>query len=174
MYRTVHAIIQTERIEERDLVAMGMLQSLGIERGKPFESSAEMVPMFNAAAKETQDHMRQTYLFGNAIYYPGTQWRTTFRPGMYETRYTWLYPALTDFDNRGYPTTDYEDGVAHGGGRPTGCPAGSRQAGIRSPHHREYGAADEQGCGRSSARGVDPVVAIAARMGERRSSGPAG
>jgi len=54
MYRTLHAIIQTERIEERDLVAMGMLQSLGIERGKPFAPSAEMVSMFNAATKETQ------------------------------------------------------------------------------------------------------------------------
>jgi energy-coupling factor transporter ATP-binding protein EcfA2 len=34
--------------------------------------------------------------------------------------------------------------------------------------------ADEQGCGRSGARGVDPGVAFAAWMGERRSSGPPG
>jgi hypothetical protein len=45
-------MIQTERIEERDLVAMGMLRSLGIEKGKPFAPSDKMVAMFDAAAKE--------------------------------------------------------------------------------------------------------------------------
>ena len=71
MYRTLHAMIQTERTEERDLVAMGMLQSLGIEKGKPFAPSAEMVAMLDAAAKETQEHMGQGYLFdlaGSALH----------------------------------------------------------------------------------------------------------
>jgi len=101
MYRTLDAIIQTERIEERNLIAMSMFQSLGIERGKPFAPSAGMVAMLNAAAKETQDHMRQSFLFDAANWYPGTQWRTPFAPGIYETRYTFLYPGTTDFDNRG-------------------------------------------------------------------------
>ena len=79
MYRTLHAMLQTERTEERDLVAMDMLQSLGIEKGKPFAPSAEMVAMLDAAAKETQGHMRQGYLFDLASYYPGTQWRMALR-----------------------------------------------------------------------------------------------
>jgi hypothetical protein len=101
MYRTLYAIIQTERIEERDLVMTGMLQSLGIEKGKPFAPSAEMVAMLDAAAKETQEHMRQQYLFGAANYYPGTQWRMAFPPGVYETRYTGIYPGSIDLDRRG-------------------------------------------------------------------------
>jgi hypothetical protein len=101
MYRSLHAMIQTERIEERDLVAMGMLHSLGIEKGKPFAPSAGMVAMFDAAAKETQDYLRQEYLFGTAqIYYPGTQWRTSATPGLSETRFTFLYPGYIDIDNR--------------------------------------------------------------------------
>jgi hypothetical protein len=51
-------MIQTERIEERDLVAMGMLRSLGIEKGKPFAPSDKMVAMFDAAAKEYSTHCR--------------------------------------------------------------------------------------------------------------------
>lgn len=101
MYRTLHAIIQTERIEERDLLMMGMLQSLGIEKGKRFGPSAKMVAMLDAAAKETQDYMRQAYLFDLAIWYPGTQWRIPFTPGLLETRFTWLYPGFIDLDNRG-------------------------------------------------------------------------
>jgi hypothetical protein len=93
MYRTLHAMIQTERIEERDLVAMGMLQSLGIEKGKPFAPSDKMVAMFDAAAKETQDYLRQGYLLDVPIYYPGTQWRVALAPGVFETRFTWLYPG---------------------------------------------------------------------------------
>jgi hypothetical protein len=102
MYRTLHAIIQTERIEERDLVATGMLQTLGIEKGKPFEPSAEMVAMLESAAKETQAWMRQAYLFDLKPYYPGTQWRFAFTPGVYETRYTGIYPGSVDVDARGY------------------------------------------------------------------------
>jgi hypothetical protein len=101
MYRTLHAIIQTERIEEHDLVMMGMLRSLGIEKGKPFAPSAETVAMFDAAAKETQDYLRRAYLHDVAIYYPGTQWRFAFTPSLPETRYQWILPGILDFDNRG-------------------------------------------------------------------------
>ena len=101
MYRTLHAMIQTERTEERDLVAMGMLQSLGIEKGKPFTPSDKMVAMFDAAAKETQAYLRKGYLIDTPIYYPGTQWRVALSPGMLETRFTWVYPGYVDIDNRG-------------------------------------------------------------------------
>jgi hypothetical protein len=60
-----------------------------------------MVAMLDAAAKETQEHMRQQYLFGAANYYPGTQWRMAFPPGVYETRYTGIYPGSIDLDRRG-------------------------------------------------------------------------
>jgi hypothetical protein len=103
MYRTLHAMIQTERIEERDLVAMGMLQSLGIEKGKPFAPSDKMVAMFDAAAKETQDYLRQAYLFDDSrIYYPGTQWRATATQGITETRFTFVYPGFVDTLNRAF------------------------------------------------------------------------
>jgi hypothetical protein len=101
MYRELDAMIQIERIEERDLVAMGMLQSLGIEKGKPFAPSDKMVAMFAAAAKETQDFLRQGYLFDDSrIYYPGTQWRVAATPGLVETRFTFLYPGFVDTVNR--------------------------------------------------------------------------
>jgi hypothetical protein len=100
MYRTLDAMIQTERIEERDLVAMGMLQSLGIEKGKPFAPSDKRVAMFDAAAKETQDYLRQSYLFELQTYYPGTQWRIAATQGLVETRFTFLYPGFVDTVNR--------------------------------------------------------------------------
>jgi hypothetical protein len=101
MYCTLDAMIQNERIEERDLVAMGMLHSLGIEKGKPFAPSDKMVAMFNAATKEMQDYLRQIYLVDNPLYYPGTQWRVALSPGVFETRFTWIYPGFVDPDHRG-------------------------------------------------------------------------
>jgi hypothetical protein len=118
MYRTLHAMIQTERVEERDLVAMGLLQSLGIEKGRPFAPSAELVAMFDAAAKETQDYLRRCFLSDQAIYYPGTQWRLAFPPGMYETRYTWIYPGLVDVDYRA-PIYNFAWGSAERVGKAT-------------------------------------------------------
>jgi hypothetical protein len=100
MYRELDAMIQTERIEERDLVEMGMLRSLGIEKGKPFAPSERMVAMFDAAAKETQDYLRQGYLFELPIYYPGTQWRIAATQGLVDTRFTFLYPGFVDTVNR--------------------------------------------------------------------------
>jgi hypothetical protein len=101
MYRTLDAMIQNERIEERDLVPMGIFRSIGIEKGKPFAPSDKMVAMFNAATKETQDYLRQGYLVDTPIYYPGTQWRVAFTPGVFETRFTWIYPGFVDLDHRG-------------------------------------------------------------------------
>jgi hypothetical protein len=57
--------------------------------------------MFDAAAKETQDYLRQGYLIDLPIYYPGTQWRVALPPGVLETRFTWVYPGYVDTDNRG-------------------------------------------------------------------------
>jgi hypothetical protein len=99
MYRTLDAMIQIERVEERDLVAMGMLRSLGIEKGKPFAPNDKMIAMFDAVAKETQHYLQQTF-FDLPIYYPGTQWRQPLAAAVKETRYTFLYPGLIDIDTR--------------------------------------------------------------------------
>src|SRR2546426_4825655 len=69
------------------------------------ESRSRRAPRWSRCStrprRRRRAYMRQSFLFDAANYYPGTQWRTTFAPGMVETRYTWLYPGLTDFDNRG-------------------------------------------------------------------------
>ena len=80
-----------------------MLQSLGIEKGKPFTPNDKIVVMFDAAAKETQNYLRKGYLLDTPIYYPGTQWRVALAPGVLETRYTWLYPGYVDTDKSGIP-----------------------------------------------------------------------
>jgi len=53
----IHAIFSVEPVQERDKVMMGMLATIGIEPGKPFNPSDRMKEIFDMAAKDAYDYM---------------------------------------------------------------------------------------------------------------------
>ncbi|TLX78248.1 DUF1254 domain-containing protein [Labilibacter sediminis] len=53
----IHAIFSVEPVLERDKVMMGMLATIGIEPGKPFNPSERMKEIFDMAAKDAYDYM---------------------------------------------------------------------------------------------------------------------
>lgn len=53
----IHAIFSVEPVLERDKVMMGMLASIGIEKGKPFNPTPRMKEIFDMAAKDAYAYM---------------------------------------------------------------------------------------------------------------------
>ena len=102
LYDSLHEILQDEYLEEKDKVMLGMLKSLGIERGKPFKPSTEQRGMLKNAAKDSHDYMLDMY--HNVLlppYYEGKHWTNLVNRSVPETGFTLVYPDYVDVDNRG-------------------------------------------------------------------------
>ena len=56
------AIVSVENVDARDKVMMGMLPSLGIEKGRPFEPSDEMRTVMRQAVVDAYHYMMQRFL----------------------------------------------------------------------------------------------------------------
>lgn len=76
-FRELAAMVNEEPVRERDKVMMGMLASIGIERGKKFEPDAKTQQALDAALVDAKRIM-QRYLEtpGRALapWWPGSQW----------------------------------------------------------------------------------------------------
>lgn len=69
------ATINEEPVLERDLAMMGILSSIGIEKGKPFNPDARTQEILELAIKDAYDYMQDLFVkkaFSNFI--EGTQW----------------------------------------------------------------------------------------------------
>lgn len=79
-FRELAAMVNEEPVRERDKVMMGMLASIGIERGKPFQPDAKMQKALDAAMIAARRIMQQ-YFETRALtaWWPGSHW-TAFSP----------------------------------------------------------------------------------------------
>lgn len=86
-YKSLARMVHEEPVQPRDLVAMGALRSIGIERDKPFKSDAALREILNGAILEARSgFIRSNYAL--PPFYEGKQWaipvgdfghRTVFR-----------------------------------------------------------------------------------------------
>jgi hypothetical protein len=74
-FRELAAMINEEPVRERDKVMMGMLASIGIERGKPFQPDAKMQKTLDAALVDAR-RILQNYFENTALapWWPGSHW----------------------------------------------------------------------------------------------------
>ena len=78
-WRALHAIYQTEIVDERDRFYMAMLRQLGIEKGHPFEPDQRLTEILTqgAAAGELMAQANAfAKRFEGAQYWPDRQWDT--------------------------------------------------------------------------------------------------
>jgi hypothetical protein len=76
-FENLAKFINDEPIRERDKVMIGMLSTLGIEKGKPFKPDAETTKALNAAVKDAYRIMQNGWVTpGEALtaWWPGRQW----------------------------------------------------------------------------------------------------
>jgi len=102
VFRRIHALLQEERFEDRDLSMMGLLAQLGIKKGEAFTPSAETQAVFDQAGPDALQYMVEQYhRYLNPMMYEGKKWSTLTPPGVIETEFTYEFPTYYDYHARG-------------------------------------------------------------------------
>ena len=85
-FEAMHELVQEEPNEASDPETLGLLQSIGIEKGKPFEPDARMKKALTEAAYVGNATARAIVFEGRdpVALYPGSAWETTFYGGSYQ------------------------------------------------------------------------------------------
>jgi hypothetical protein len=133
-FRDLHEIISVEPARPRDKVMMGMLASIGLEKGKPFNPSPKMKEIMTRAAVDAyfymQDRFEQAQM--KILYWPDRHWSSFFLPDP-TGGFGWETDTALFYDNRSdtyhpacylpktwpaRPATFYMAGIADSQGRP--------------------------------------------------------
>jgi hypothetical protein len=73
-YATLASMLNEEPVQERDKVMMGMLLSLGIEKGKEFKPSAALAAELKSAAQEARAWLIEGLVRTSQRYWPDRRW----------------------------------------------------------------------------------------------------
>ena len=102
IYAELDEIIQEEVVEEQNLAMMGMLNSIGIQKDKPFNPDASTMEIYAAAAPEALQFMIEQYhRHLNPLAYEGKKWSLLIPPGVVETDFSYEFPGYFDYHARG-------------------------------------------------------------------------
>jgi hypothetical protein len=94
-------MVQEEPVRERDLVAMGMLRSIGIEKGKEFKPDAATQDVLRAAAQEAHALFVSQLTSYSHPWWPDRRWSPP-DPGGLKTGFTYQTAEILDLDARGF------------------------------------------------------------------------
>jgi hypothetical protein len=99
LYDALARMVGEELVDERDLVAMAQMRSLGIVRGQAFAPDASTRNVLRHAAAEAHAHLMKSASTGQA-YWPYTQWvRTLFSAGKADSAF--IKEGMLEIDERG-------------------------------------------------------------------------
>jgi len=100
-FEDLHAIINAGPIRERDKVMMGMLKTIGIEKGKPYNPDEKTKEIFRQAAIDGYHYMREGYVAGvpEEMMWPNRTWRNVFYTDP-DGGFSWDTVGILDYDNR--------------------------------------------------------------------------
>lgn len=78
----IHDMISVEPVRPRDMVMMGMLATIGIEPGKPFNPQVKIKEAMERGVKDAYFYMQQldTKLFASNLYWPERHWSFVMVP----------------------------------------------------------------------------------------------
>ena len=102
IYKEIHEMINEEPVENYNLAMMGLLANIGIRKGEPFESSAELQAVYAKAAPEALEYMIEEYhRILNPTVYEGKWWRGLIPDGAIETDFSYEFASYFDYHARG-------------------------------------------------------------------------
>jgi len=102
IYSELNQIIQEELVEEQNKAMMGLLNNIGIQKGKPFKPDAKAREIYAAAAPEALQYMLEQYhRYLNPLMYEGKKWSLLIPPGVVETDFSYEFPGYFDYHARG-------------------------------------------------------------------------
>jgi hypothetical protein len=101
-YEHLSAIVQEETVPGDELAMMGLLKSIGIQKGVDFAPDERTKEILGAAASEAHEYLVQRYHEGNLpVWYDGKHWMSIVPPGTVETGFSFRFPGYVDYDFRG-------------------------------------------------------------------------
>ncbi len=101
-FEDVHAIFTLENVKEQDKVMMGMLDSLGIEKGKPFNPDTKTKKAMHQAVTDAYYYMQKRILHSadaSRTWWEGKHWGN----GMFadtNSGFSFIYDNMIDIDTR--------------------------------------------------------------------------
>jgi hypothetical protein len=98
-YERLAKMVNEEPVQTRDLVAMGQLRSIGIEKGKEFKPDDVTTAILKEAAQEAHEGFKAAAMEGEP-WWPGTQWKLPESIGP-KTSFTFQTDDALYIDNRG-------------------------------------------------------------------------
>jgi hypothetical protein len=100
-FEDLHTIINAGPIRERDKVMMGMLKTIGIEKGKPYNPDEKTMKIFRRAAIDAYHYMREGYIAGvpDEMMWPNRTWRDVFYTDP-DVGFSWDTEGILDYDSR--------------------------------------------------------------------------
>ncbi len=102
IFSEINAIIQEEVVDEQNKSMMGLLNYIGIQKGKEFKPSPELMKIYAAAAPEALQFMIEEYhRHLNPWMYEGKKWSVLIPPGVIETDFSYEFPTYFDYHARG-------------------------------------------------------------------------
>jgi len=102
IYAELDEIIQEEIIEEQNLAMMGLLNQIGIQKGKPFSPDDRLKRIYARAAPKALEYMIGEYhRYLNPWMYEGKRWSVLVPPGVIETDFSYKFPNYYDYHSRG-------------------------------------------------------------------------
>ena len=101
-FDALNEVLQEERVAEQDMVAMGMLQTVGIEKGKVFNPTKDEREALDKAAKQMQQEFIDLVINNPDRYWNDRKWSYLAEPKVIlETGFSYKYPRLLDYTARG-------------------------------------------------------------------------
>ncbi len=102
IYAEIHEMINEEPVEEMNLAMMGLLASVGVEKGAAFEPDAALQAVHAKAAPEALEFMIDQYHRRlMPWFFEGKKWSPLVPPGAIETDWSYEYPTHFDYNARG-------------------------------------------------------------------------
>jgi hypothetical protein len=102
IYSELNDIIQEETVDEQNKSMMGLLNYIGIQKGKAFKPSPKLLKIYAAAAPEALQFMIEEYhRHLNPWMYEGKKWSVLIPPGVIETDFSYEFPTYFDYHGRG-------------------------------------------------------------------------
>ena len=100
-FDALNQMLQEEPVAEQDLVAMGMLHTLGIEKGAPFEPTPDERKILSRAVNQAQDEFKEMVAENPDRYWPDRRWAFLLRGEVVQqTGFTFAYPRMLDYTYR--------------------------------------------------------------------------
>jgi hypothetical protein len=101
LYTSLAGMLNEEPVQERDLVTMGKLLDIGIEKGKEFKPDPSLTGLLGAAAREAHAWLVEELVTRSTErLWPGSKWVVPVPTNGVKTLFKWEWPNYFDVDSR--------------------------------------------------------------------------